>query len=633
MSLGFLLLLSLASRGAAETVADRSVQLTATIQTSPPKISLSWQPDANATGYTIYRKLRDASSWGIGAPLPAAATNHIDATVSVGSAFEYRVVKTAVTPSTNYVAEGYIYSGIGVGFTDTRGKVLLIVERSLAAPLAVELARLERDLIGDGWQVVRRDVAATNTAVAVGNQIRADYNADPNRVKAVFLLGHVPVPYSGNLNPDGHPEHKGAWPADVFYGDINGVWPDVTVNNANAASPRNRNLPGDGKFDSDYIPTPVELMVGRVDLSNLPAFGQSEVELLRRYLQKDHAFRQRKVTVPSRAIVDDQFGVFSGEAFAVNGWRNFSPLCGRAGVLSGDWLTTLVNGDYLLAYGCGSGSYVSAAGVVSTADLAALDQRAVFTLLFGSYFGDWDSQDNLLRSVLASSPLTLASAWAGRPHWQLHHLGLGETLGFCARATQNNPNLYQANYGAQGVHVALMGDPTLRLHPVAPPTDLVISTNTSGGLRLTWQPSADPVVGYHVYRATTPAGPFARLTPGFGVTNEFVDPAGAGHTYLLRAVKLEVTPSGSYFNLSQGVFQDATGSFGPATLSIEPAADSATLTLSWPSRILGYRLETSEDVIGVWTPVTTSLQTNLAGRIVTSVPMSGAPRFFRLHQP
>ncbi len=628
-----LLLVGLAIPSAAETVGDRSVQLTAAVQNSPPRISLSWQPDANATGYTVYRKLRDASSWGVGAALPATATNHIDTTVSVGSAFEYRVVKTAVTPSTNYVGEGYLYSGIGVGFTDARGKALLIVERSVASPLAVELARLERDLVGDGWQVVRREVASTDSVAGVGNQIRADYNADPNRVKAVFLLGHVPVPYSGNLNPDGHPDHRGAWPADVFYGDVNGVWPDATVNNATAASPRNRNTPGDGKFDPDYIPTPIELMVGRVDLSNLPAFGQSEVELLRRYLQKDHAFRQRRVTVPSRAVIDDQFGVFGGEAFAVNGWRNFSPLCSRTEVVAADWLTTLVGRDHLLAYGCGSGSYTSAGGVVSTPDLAALDQRAVFTLLFGSYFGDWDSPDNLLRSVLASSPLTLASAWAGRPHWQLHHLGLGETLGFCARATQNNPNLYQANYGAQGVHVALLGDPTLRLHPVAPPTGFVIRTNTSGGLRLAWQPSPDPVVGYHVYRAATPAGPFARLTPGFGVTNEFVDPSGAGQTYLLRAVKLEVTPSGSYYNLSQGVFQDAVGSFGPATLSIERAADSATVTLSWPSRILGYRLESADGLLGSWSPVSSPLQTNLAGRILTSVPVSGAPRFFRLHQP
>jgi hypothetical protein len=28
------------------------------------------------------------------------------------------------------------------------------------------------------------------------------FSSDPNHVKTVFLLGHVPVPYSGEINPD-----------------------------------------------------------------------------------------------------------------------------------------------------------------------------------------------------------------------------------------------------------------------------------------------------------------------------------------------------------------------------------------------------------------------------------------------
>jgi hypothetical protein len=34
-------------------------------------------------------------------------------------------------------------------------------------------------------------------------------------------------------------------------------------------------------------------------------------------------------------------------------------------------------------------------------------------MVFGSYFGDWDSQDNFLRAPLASGALT--SAWADGP--------------------------------------------------------------------------------------------------------------------------------------------------------------------------------------------------------------------------
>ena len=67
------------------------------------------------------------------------------------------------------------------------------------------------------------------------------------------------VGLKGNLAPDGHGEHYGAWPADVYYGDVNGAWTDNSVWSTGAAWPRNHNVPGDGKFDQTTIPSQVEL--------------------------------------------------------------------------------------------------------------------------------------------------------------------------------------------------------------------------------------------------------------------------------------------------------------------------------------------------------------------------------------
>src|SRR5262249_29285360 len=135
----------------------------------------------------------------------------------------------------------------------------------------------------------------------------------------------------------------------------------------------------------------------------------------------------------------------------------------------------------------------------------------VFTMLFGSYFGDWDSQDNLMRAVLASPTYGLTSSWSGRPHWFVHHMGLGEPIGHSVALSQNNVGTYQQlNFGACEVHIALMGDPTLRLHPVAAPTELTVVAQ-NGLAMLNWVPSSDPVLGYNVYRATSAAGPFTRL--------------------------------------------------------------------------------------------------------------------------
>src|SRR5205823_5371245 len=176
------------------------------------------------------------------------------------------------------------------------------------------------------------------------------------------------------------------------------------------------------------------------------------------------------------------------------------------------------------AYGCGAGSFTSIGGLGNsdsyndgtTTELMQNDVKAVFTLLFGSWLGDWDSEDDILRSVLALPTYGLTAAWSGRPHWFLHHMALGEPIGFGARLTQNNGpgGLYQnqLNSCAGQIHIALMGDPTLRMHVVAPPANIVTKTN-AGRINLDWSPSSDSVVGYHVYGATNANGPFTRLTP------------------------------------------------------------------------------------------------------------------------
>jgi len=75
-------------------------------------------------------------------------------------------------------------------------------------------------------------------------------------------MGNIIVPHSGNVQPDGHSNHRGAWPADVYYGDMDGVWTDETVNNtASIQYPHVFNVPGDGNFDQDVIPGELELSV------------------------------------------------------------------------------------------------------------------------------------------------------------------------------------------------------------------------------------------------------------------------------------------------------------------------------------------------------------------------------------
>src|SRR5262245_31543775 len=102
------------------------------------------------TARTVYRKLKEDSSWGAGTVLPGSSTDFTDSTVSAGSAYEYQVIKRA---NLGYAGFGYIYAGIAAPMIENRGKVILIVAAD-ASSLANELSRLQSDLTGDGWFVL-----------------------------------------------------------------------------------------------------------------------------------------------------------------------------------------------------------------------------------------------------------------------------------------------------------------------------------------------------------------------------------------------------------------------------------------------------------------------------------------------
>ncbi|HOP96447.1 MAG TPA: glycoside hydrolase family 9 protein [Verrucomicrobiota bacterium] len=579
---------------------DYSVQASAEVQARPAQITLRWvqSPESDVESYMVFRRSPGESSWGEGIILPGSTTSYVDADVQPGTPYEYQIVKQART----HTGYGYLYAGIDLPIPEYRGRLLLVVDNTHAASLAFELARLRQDLAGDGWSVTRIDVSRDDPVTRVKSLIKAEYDADPENVKAVFLFGRVPVPYSGDIVPDGHyREHEGAWPADGYYADMDGEWTDATVTATRANDLRNHNVPGDGKFDQSSFPSPLELMIGRVDLANMPGRlvrgGEgtfpSEVELLRNYLNKNHRFRNGLLAVEERAVVGDYFGVRDGEAFAASGWRNFSAFFGpekvRALTDEGTWIPTLKTNACLWAYGCGSGSYTSIGGIGGvgeyhdglTTDIVGNNLKAVFTMLYGSWLGDWDSEDNLQRAVLATSDYGLTCSWSGRPHWFLHHMAMGEPIGFSTLVTQNNgfTRLYrnERNNCANWVHVALMGDPTLRMHVVAPPSAVQVRRAGDDAV-LTWTASADDVLGYNVYRAASLDERFTRLNAEPVIETQFTDAGAPGNSvYMVRAVKRQASASGTYVNLSQGGFAQPEGlAHGIAGSVTAPPASAAT---------------------------------------------------------
>jgi len=620
---------------------DHVVTLSATVSDSVPHITLNWtqQLQSNITAQKVHRRLKGETTWTLQATLTTTQTSYADNTALPEVEYEYWMERTlTIYPSP---AIGYLSAGVKVPEVHDRGKLLLVIDSTMETPLAPEIAQLQLDLAADGWTVQQISAPRSGTAISTKALIKAAYDADPEKVKMVYVLGHVPVPYSGNFAPDGHGDHGGAWPADGYYGDMDGLWTDSTVNNTAAARTQNDNLPGDGKFDQSTLPGLVELPVGRVDLDRMnraPSSSMTETTRLRRYLRRAHDYRHKQgayADIPRRSIIRDGFGQFNGEAFATTGWSLAYTGVGQAPAAPIDeppglqWFLPAYAGgqSYLWGHANGAGGYESAQTFGNSTDLGHLSSRVVFTSIFGSYHGDWDADNNLMRAALAGNAtgdnLGLVCFWAGRPRFFMHHLGMGETFGYGVQASMNGSisgggGYTPPNNSASGVHIGLMGDPALRLHQVAPPRGLG-ATSTRGQVNLAWADSAESgLQGYHVYRATNTAGPFTRLTPAPQAGTTYADNAvtvGTAYTYLVRTLKLDGVPGGSYYNLSVGSPVTITASAAGAGAPLNPselvitAQTSATNTqLAWQDNAgdeTGYRVERKTGASGAYGTVGT----------------------------
>jgi len=636
--------LILFSEAIAQSPLDKAIEVAVTTSANPPAIQLSWPTVANAQ-YTLRKRVKGTANWTT-IFSNSANTSYNDPAVSPGVCYEYGIARFGASAPAN----AYLPASIDLPVVENRGKFLLIVDEQLS-PLWDKVQRLRDDISADGWIV---DLLAVNpdsvSVTDIKSLIVEAYNAAPDQLKAVFLFGRIPVPYSGNICPDGHGDHCGAWPADAYYGDINGNWTDNLINTTSASRPENHNVPGDGKFDQSSIPSALELQVGRVNFTKLnPAtFGETGLmPLYERYLDKNHAFRRTFYRPQKRMLVDDNFGYFSGESFASNGWKAGYNLFGANNTTAGDFQLDTDVDPILMGYGCGGGSYQSAGGVGSTTSFAADSIKVVFSMLFGSYHGDWDSDNNFMMGALANKGGILTCSWSGRPNWYYHHLGMGENIGYSARATINNglsAEYADGGSGSGGIHVALLGDPSLRLLYPSPAGELSISPGCESNL-LEWEVSADTaLLGYHVYRLQEgPDAVWERLTSSPTTDTFFSDDLPVlSARYMVRAVTLEQSLSGAYYNQSSGSLSPLIARPSPIEITTNvteesgPGANDGSATATVAGGVAPYELlwsnnQTGDTITGLgpgsYSVVVTDAQgcTSNASVTVSTVVGTGEP--------
>lgn len=436
-----------------------------------PQVVISWQNDTLATKYVVSRRDFESGEFTKLAELSGGANTFSDLEPPYSKTVEYEVEKIFTYNKENISTKSYKALAWDANLVqkEMRG-VLILVDNTIIDSLGDTFDKYISVLNNEGWNVIVREVPRVETfnpKAVLNNKamISALVTKYPD-ISTVFILGRVAVPYSGDYAPDGHGDiHKGAQPTDSFYADLDSQnWTDSTVSNIKSDYPRQHNVINDGKWDQSYIPGKVDLAIGRVDLYNLTVFKESEAGLLKRYLEKDIAYRSGQLTAENDAILYDGFVSYNA-GFAADGWNNLSALYGRDNIVQKRVREELVKNSYKMVYANAPGAFDNIYDAIYAIDIAKTGYLAIHNMLFGSFNLDWDSENNLLRSVIASKPMALTSIWATRPFWTYYKLGIGETFGQALVSTQNNKTEYEypsTSYNS-GVHIALMGDPTLKI--------------------------------------------------------------------------------------------------------------------------------------------------------------------------
>lgn len=495
-------------------------------------LTISWNAKEEVDHYRVHFRTDLKSSW-------------IMAEAEVSDTF-YTFTETFTDPVEVFIetvggdyATGYILAGNSYFAPDMEERMLILVTDSLYNVLS--------DLIESYRSVLARELIQTELFIVDPAMTVPDVKAkvievyEASALSYLLLLGNIPVPYAGNYAVDGHDNHKGAWVADAYYGDIDGNWTDVSINNTDASRDANKNIPGDGKFDQTSIPSTIEIAVGRVDFSDLPKLNESEIELTRRYLQRNIDYRMGKIKVANRAIIDNNFNL--AEGFAQGAIKSFHTFL-EPDSINYDDFKQCTSKDYLFAFGAGGGSYQSAGGIISTNDLITDSIQSIFTTIFGSYFGDWDSQNNLLRASLARGT-SLINAWSGRPIWYFHHMAMGKPVGQVLLNTINNNGNYYSQFGKFLSSVSLLGDPSLKMYYHDPVSNVEVV-----GRELTWNASPDVTVdAYTIYArqdnyswTLIGDGPIEQSSLDLSILEQDAT------AFMVRPVSYIQSRSGSYYN-------------------------------------------------------------------------------------
>jgi len=160
------------------------------------------------------------------------------------------------------------------------GSVAILTENVLAPYLEDEVEQLCQSLTTEGYTVYEYELSG-GTPETLRTFLADIHNT--NAIEGALFIGNLPVAwfevydFGASLTQ---------FPMDLYYMDLDGNWLDTIA-------------PGNGRYDGHTGDTKPEIYVGRL----LPTGIGIDTVLLKNYFEKDNAFREGNMNVPSRALV------------------------------------------------------------------------------------------------------------------------------------------------------------------------------------------------------------------------------------------------------------------------------------------------------------------------------------------
>ncbi len=535
----------------------------------------------------VYRRLSGTHTWtNIAANLSAGIGHWIDNNVNLGEVWEYQVKRqnTWTFAGNTYDATGYTMGALLNDNSDYKGQMILLVADNIPTQLNVKYNRLKKELTSDGWFVNELIVPRAtnwdsgNEVVNIKNQIQNTYNKSPayDKPKALFILGHVPMPRCGSTNvvaPDDHSQNTGARGCDGYYADIDGMFTDTaTYNPGGLSTTLAINLPGDFKLDQDFFPSDVEMAFGRIDFADLTEINSSETILTGNYLDRLSNYKN----LTTGFDMGEKSAFYLGYNNSNDGsYRSLINISKPENVFQktdnsnhNQWVQN--NGPFKI--------YMQNVTLPDITDWQNYGMNATVYTSDQSYWGFGDVPQpsgvySRIRTLLGIESKCLVALWTTTGINIFHQACNGQTIGIAMKDIINHnstnqylekpPQQYDTQDWWNRTHFEIWGDPTLNLFQVKPITNLALN-EVSGNAVLTWDASLDTnIIGYTVYESNDEFGIFNRIISNPILANTFTIPNYQfGNWYMVKVVKKIESGCGQFLHPSLGISVEADLTLG-----------------------------------------------------------------------